>query len=89
MPPRQFIERQMCFRIAQREAHNDILATELPPDPVRGPFLRHGSAQPLDPDEVPFRHRRTFRTGDERSNVTRIPPSCIFALKTGRFKGSA
>jgi hypothetical protein len=35
MPPRQFIERQMGFRIAEREANDDVLTADLPPKPIR------------------------------------------------------
>src|SRR5207247_7200741 len=59
MQPCQFVERQMRFRIAQREANNDILTADLPPEPIRRPFLRHGPAQALDPDKIPFRHGST------------------------------
>ncbi len=35
MQPRQFVERQMRLRIAQRETDNDILTPDLPPEPIR------------------------------------------------------
>ena len=35
MPPRQFVERQMGFRIIKRETDDDVLTADLPPQPVR------------------------------------------------------
>ena len=63
----------MRFLIGQRETHDDILTTDLPPKPIHLSHLRHGAAQAFDPDKVPFRHGATLRS---ESRVKPDPVPC-------------
>ena len=58
----QLIEREVRFLISQRETDDDVLTADLPPKPIRRPFLRGRPAQTLDPNKVPFRHGATLRS---------------------------
>src|SRR5215471_14104203 len=68
----QLVERQFCFAIRQREANNHVLTAELSPKPLRGPFLRLGSAQTLDPNKIPLRHLTRPRNRSRNRSRVRV-----------------
>src|SRR5262249_39182823 len=65
MPPCQFVERQMRFLIAQREADDDVFPADLAPKPFRRPFLRRRPAQAFDPNKIPFGHGHLLAPGPD------------------------
>jgi len=58
----QLIERQLRFPIRQGEPHNNVLTAKLAPQRIRRPLLRLRSAQTLDPNKVPLRHKKRSKS---------------------------
>jgi hypothetical protein len=72
----QLVERQFRFPIRQWESDNNILTAKLTPKRIRGPFLRLWPAQTLDPNKIPFRHKKRPKTRTLQERAL----SCLSAL---------